>query len=185
MKKQSCALLREVEDGASLVFINTAETADIPYTNKRARHSTHTPSTLLAFFSCLSFIILFHVQIFNQSDKDKDDLLNMRELCQALRTVTEDQITKREMDFIVRVLELADEAVSDVINWQKMSVAEKECWGKTWGNRHGWKRHGARDGERDGEESAREGALERRGEMRDEGEMCRQRWRDERKRGAE
>lgn len=35
----------------------------------------------------------------------------MRELCQGLRSVTEDQITKREMDFVIRVLELADDTV--------------------------------------------------------------------------
>jgi hypothetical protein len=61
------------------------------------RHSPH-PHPLLS-------------QIFLESDRDQDNHLNMRELCQGLRSVTEDHITKREMDFVIRVLELADDTV--------------------------------------------------------------------------
>lgn len=50
-------------------------------------------------------------QIFLECDQDKDDFLNMKELCQALKSVTDNHITKREMDFVIQVLELADSQV--------------------------------------------------------------------------
>ena len=73
----------------------------------------------------MAFLFFSFLQIFLESDLDQDNHLNMRELCQGLRSVTEDQITKREMDFVIRVLELADDTVRETAchGMMKYSVA--------------------------------------------------------------